>query len=58
MSIRENYSHAKADARKAQKRKEAEGRQASRDLLSNWGQVAQLDHRNATATKERLRILA
>lgn len=54
--IRKKYSHAIADAKKAQKRQESEARQEARSKLTDEQQLARLDKNGHSAKKERARL--
>lgn len=56
MTIREHYSHAKADAQKAERCKEADERAAIRAKRTNKQQLARLDAGGYAAKKERARL--
>jgi len=58
MTIREHYSHAKADKHKAKKRKEAGERKEARAGRSDEGQLQRLNIAGHTATKEKKRLRA
>lgn len=61
MAVRESYSHAKADQKKNQKRKESDARLAERAKLSNAQQLEKLDAmlgKGKGAKKERARLKA
>ena len=54
--IRENYSHAIADAAKTEKREQAEARQGARSKRTDAEQLAKLDRAGHRAMKERARL--
>lgn len=56
MTIREHYSHAKADDNKKRKRSEAEGRQKTRKQRTAKQQLEKLDIEGRIAKKERTRL--
>ena len=56
MTIREHYSHAKADAQKAERHKEADKRAVIRAERTTVQQLARLDAGGYTAKKERSRL--
>lgn len=56
MTVREHYSHAKADAQKARRHKEADERAAARARRSNKQQLAKLDAGGYTAKRERAKL--
>jgi len=56
MTIREHYSHAKADGKKKKRRDGAEARQESRKQRTDKQQLAKLDAGDYTAKKERKRL--
>ena len=56
MTIREHYSHAKADAQKAERHKKANERAAVRAKRTNAQQLARLDAGGYAAKKERTRL--
>lgn len=56
MTIREHYSHTRADAHKDKKRKEAEVRQQLRKQRTAKQQLKKLDTEGHTAKKERARL--
>ena len=55
-AVRKKHSHAVADAKKTEKRKQAEERQKQRKLRSNAEQLAILDKGDYVAKKERTRL--
>ena len=56
MTIREHYSHAKADAQKTERRKEANERAAIRVKRTTVQQLARLDAGGYAAKRERNRL--
>lgn len=56
MTVRERYSHVKADAKKKQKRIEAEQRQSLRDSRSVAQQLQKLNAGGHAAVRERARL--
>ena len=56
MTIREHYSHAKADAQKTERHKEANERAAVRAKRTTAQQLARLDAGGYVAKKERARL--
>ena len=56
MTIREHYSHAKADAQKVQRRKEADKRAATRAERTTAQQLARLNAGGYAAKRERNRL--
>ena len=56
MTIREHYSHAKADVQKAERHKEADKRAAIRVERTTAQQLARLDAGGYAAKRERARL--
>ena len=56
MTIREHYSHTKADAQKAERHKEADKRAAIRAKRTTAQQLIRLDAGGYAAKKERNRL--
>ncbi len=56
MTIREHYSHTKADSNKKGKREEAEKRLESRKQRTATQQLKKLDVEGRIAKKERIRL--
>lgn len=56
MTIREHYSHARADGHKQKKRTAAEVRAQARTKRGDAGQITKLNRQGHTAAKERKRL--